>query len=41
MQDFRELTMALGMEKLTYLGQSMGGKIGMTYAAHTRTKWSG
>jgi pimeloyl-ACP methyl ester carboxylesterase len=32
-QDFRELTMALGMEKLTYLGQSMGGKIGMTYAA--------
>ena len=32
-QDFHELTMALGMEKLTYVGQSMGGKIGMTYAA--------
>lgn len=32
-QDFRELTMALGMETLTYVGQSMGGKIGMTYAA--------
>lgn len=32
-QDFRELTTALGMDKLTYVGQSMGGKIGMTYAA--------
>ena len=32
-QDFRELTLALGMDKLTYIGQSMGGKIGMTYAA--------
>ena len=32
-QDFRELTLALGMDKLTYVGQSMGGKIGMTYAA--------
>ena len=32
-QDFRELTLALGLDKLTYIGQSMGGKIGMTYAA--------
>ncbi len=32
-QDFHELTAALGMDKLTYVGQSMGGKIGMTYAA--------
>ena len=31
-QDFHELTTALGMEKLTYVGQSMGGRIGMTYA---------
>ena len=30
-QDFHELTTALGMDKLTYVGQSMGGKIGMTY----------
>jgi len=32
-QDFRELTLGLGLEKLTYVGQSMGGKIGMAYAA--------
>ena len=32
-QDFHELTTALGMDRLTYVGQSMGGKIGMTYAA--------
>ena len=32
-QDFRELTLTLGLDKLTYIGQSMGGKIGMTYAA--------
>lgn len=32
-QDFRDLTLALGLDKLTYIGQSMGGKIGMTYSA--------
>jgi len=32
-QDFRELTLGLGLDKLIYVGQSMGGKIGMTYAA--------
>jgi pimeloyl-ACP methyl ester carboxylesterase len=32
-QDFRELTVALGLDKLIYVGQSMGGKIGMTYSA--------
>ena len=32
-QDFRELTLGLGLDKMTYIGQSMGGKIGMTYAA--------
>ena len=32
-RDFRELTLALGLDRLTYIGQSMGGKIGMTYAA--------
>jgi pimeloyl-ACP methyl ester carboxylesterase len=32
-QDFRELTVALGLNQLIYVGQSMGGKIGMTYAA--------
>ena len=31
-QDFHELTTGLDMDKLTYVGQSMGGKIGMTYA---------
>ena len=34
--------MALGMEKLIYVGQSMGGKIGMTYAQPcTLIKWTG
>ena len=32
-QDFREFTVALGLDKLIYVGQSMGGKIGMTYTA--------
>ena len=32
-QDFRELTVALGLNQLIYVGQSMGGIIGMTYAA--------
>jgi pimeloyl-ACP methyl ester carboxylesterase len=32
-QDFRELTVALGLNQFIYVGQSMGGKIGMTYAA--------
>ena len=32
-QDFRELTAALGMEKLVYVGQSLGGKVGLAYAA--------
>ena len=32
-QDFRELTVGLGLDKIIYVGQSMGGKIGMTYAA--------
>jgi len=32
-QDFRELSMELGLDRLVYVGQSMGGKIGMTYAA--------
>ena len=32
-EDFRELSMALGMEKLVYVGQSLGGKVGMAYAA--------
>ena len=31
-QDFRELTLGLGLDKIIYVGQSMGGKIGMTYA---------
>ena len=32
-QDFRELTVVLGMDKIVYVGQSLGGKIGMSYAA--------
>lgn len=32
-QDFRELTVGLGLDKLIYVGQSLGGKIGMSYAA--------
>ncbi len=32
-QDFREFTAALDMEKLVYVGQSLGGVIGMPYAA--------
>ena len=32
-QDFLELTVELGMDKLVYVGQSLGGKIGMSYAA--------
>ena len=31
-QDFRELTTRLGMDRLFYIGQSMGGRIGMSYA---------
>ena len=33
LQDFRALTVALGMEKLVYVGQSLGGKVGMRYAS--------
>lgn len=32
-QDFRDLTVQVGLDKLIYVGQSMGGKIGMSYAA--------
>ena len=32
MQDFGELTLGLGLDKIIYVGQSMGGKIGMAYA---------
>ncbi len=33
LQDFRELTVGLGMDKLVYVGQSLGGRLGMSYAA--------
>ena len=32
-RDFRELTVEMGMEKIVYVGQSLGGKVGMRYAA--------
>ena len=31
-QDFWELTLGLGLDKIIYVSQSMGGEIGMTYA---------
>jgi esterase len=32
-QDFREFTVKFGMDRITYVGQSLGGVIGMSYAA--------
>ena len=33
LRDFRELTVGLGMDNLVYVGQSLGGRLGMSYAA--------